>query len=127
MIRSKRHRDGTLQPVPLPKVGPNVAYPLGLKGTHRRLHGHYQCKDLTSSAVWATAYREGPRTEHIYEIAIQSSTARPQLLDAKLSFDECEFCHLSAVGKRVLVPCTLVTSVLAMYQESACYGRSGVL
>ena len=41
LIRCRRHRDGTLQPVPLPKVGPNTPYPWSLKGTHRRVHRHY--------------------------------------------------------------------------------------
>ena len=57
LIRCQRHREGTLQPVPLPKVGPNTPYPSRLKGTNRRVHRHYQCKDLTSTAVWAAAYR----------------------------------------------------------------------
>ena len=35
LIRCRRHRDGTLQPVALPKVGPNTPYPSSLKGTHR--------------------------------------------------------------------------------------------
>ena len=35
LIRCRRHRDGTLQSVPLPKVGPNTLYPSSLKGTHR--------------------------------------------------------------------------------------------
>ena len=34
LIRCRRHRDGTLQSVPLPKVGPNTPYPSSLKGTH---------------------------------------------------------------------------------------------
>ena len=50
-IRCRRHCDGTLQSVPLPKVGLNTPYPSSLKGTHRRVHRHYQCKDLTSTAV----------------------------------------------------------------------------
>ena len=56
VIRCRRHRDGTLQPVSLPKVSPNTPYPSSLKGTHGRVHRHYQCKDLTSRAVWAAAY-----------------------------------------------------------------------
>ena len=56
LIRCRRHRDGTLQSVPLPKVGSNMPYPSSLKGTHCRVHRHYQCKDLTSTAVWAAAY-----------------------------------------------------------------------
>ena len=51
LIRCRRHRDGTIQSVPLPKVRPNTPYPSSLKGTHRRVHRHYQCKDLTSTAV----------------------------------------------------------------------------
>ena len=47
LIRCRSHRDGTLQSVLLPKVGPNTPYPSSLKGTHRRVHRHYQCKDLT--------------------------------------------------------------------------------
>ena len=38
LIRCPRHRDGTLQSVPLPKVGPNTPYPSSLKGTHCRVH-----------------------------------------------------------------------------------------
>ena len=127
LIRCRRHRDGTLQPVPLPKVGRNTPYPSSLKGTHRRVHRHYQCKDLSSTAVWAAAYREDPRTKHIYEIAGRSPTARHQLGDAKLSFDDGKFFHLSTMGKRALVPRTLVTSIVAMYHESEFYGHSGGL
>ena len=36
LIRCRRHRDGKLQSVPLPKVGPNTPYPSSLKGKHRR-------------------------------------------------------------------------------------------
>ena len=75
-IRCRRHRDGTLQSVPLPKVGWNTPYPSSLKGTHHRVHRHYQCKDLTSTAMWAAAYGEGPRTKHIYEVAVRSPAAR---------------------------------------------------
>ena len=127
LIRCRRHRDGTLQQVPLPKVGPNTPNPSSLKGTHCRVHRHYQCKDLTSTAVWAAAYREDPRTRHIYEVAVRSPAARHQLRDAKLSFDDGKFFHLSTMGKRVLVPRTLVTSIVAMYRESEFYGHSGVL
>ena len=111
LIRRRRHRGGTLKPVSLPKFGPNTAYPSGLKGTHRRVHQHYQCKDLASRAVWAAAYREDPHMRHIYEIAIRKPTARHQLRDAKLSFYDGKFFHLSAMGKRVLVPQTLVTQL----------------
>ena len=76
LIRCRRHRDGTLQSVPLPKVGPNTPYPSSLKGTHRRVHRHYQYQDLTSTAVWAAAYQEDPRTRHIYEVAVRSPAAR---------------------------------------------------
>ena len=38
LIPCGRHRDSTLQPVPLPKVGPNTANPSSPKGTHRRVH-----------------------------------------------------------------------------------------
>ena len=127
LIRCQRHRDGTLQSVPLPKFGSNTPYPSSLKGTHRRVHRHYQCKDLTSIAAWAATYREDPRTKHIYEVAIRSPAARHQLRDAKLSFDDGKFFHLSTMGKRVLVPRTLVTSIVAMYHESEFYGDSGVL
>ena len=48
LIRCRRHRDGTLQSVPLPMVGSNTPYPSSLIGTHRRVRRHYQCKDLTS-------------------------------------------------------------------------------
>ena len=65
LIRCWRHRDGKLQPVRLPKVGPNTPYPSSVKGTHRRVNRHYQCKDLISTGVWASAYREDPRTRHI--------------------------------------------------------------
>ena len=127
LIRCRRHRDGTLQTVPLPKVGPNTSYLSSLKGTHRRVHRHYQRKDLTSTAVWAAAYREDPRTRHIYEVVVRSPTARHQLWDAKLSFDDGKFFHLSTMGKRVLVPRTLVTSIVAMPHESEFYGHYGVL
>ena len=40
LIRCRRHRDGTLQPISLPKVGPKRPYPSSLKGTHRRVHRH---------------------------------------------------------------------------------------
>ena len=50
-ISCQRQRDGTLQPVPLPKGAPNTPYPSSLKGTHRRVHQHYQYKDLTSTSV----------------------------------------------------------------------------
>ena len=127
LIRCRRHRDGTFQSVPLPKVGWNTPYPSSLKGTHRRVHRHYQCKDLTSTAVWAAAYREDPWTKHIYEVAIRSPAARHQVQDAKLSSDDGKFFHLSTMGKRVLVPRTLVMSIVAMYHESEFYGHSGVL
>ena len=104
LSRCRRHRDSTLQSVPLPEVGPNTPHPSSLKGTHRRVQGHYQCKDLTSTAVRAAAYREDPRTRHIYEVAVRSPAARHQLCDAKLSFDDGKFFHLSMMGKRVLVP-----------------------
>ena len=93
LIPCRRHRDGTLQPVPLPKVGPNTPYPSFLKGTHRRVHQHYQCKDLNSTALWAAAYRD------IYERAVQRPVARHQLGDAKLSFDDGKFFHLSHNGQ----------------------------
>ena len=127
LIRCRRHRDGTLQSVPLLKVGSNTPYPSSHKGTHCRVLRHYQCKDLTSTAVWAAAYREDPRTKQIYEVAVRSPAARHQLRDAKLSFDDGKFFHLSTMGKRVLVPQTLVTSIAAMYHESEFYGHSGVL
>ena len=134
LARYRRHRDGTLQSVPLPKVfcsvpkvGPNTPYPSSLKGTHRGVHRHYQCKDLTSTAVWAAAYREDSRTKHIYEVAVRRPAARHQLGDAKLSFDDGKFFHLSTMGKRVLVSRTLVTTIVAMYHESDFYGHSGVL
>ena len=126
LICCRRHRDGTLQPVSLPKAGPNTPYPSSLKGTHRRVHRHYQCKDLTSTAVWAAAYREDPGTKHIYEVAVRSPAARRQLCDAQLSFNDGKFFHLSTMGKRVLVPRTLVTSIVAMYHESEFYRHSGV-
>ena len=91
------------------------------------MHRHYQCKDLTSTAVWAAAYREDPRTRHIYEVAVRDPAARHQLRDAKLSFDEGKFFHLSTMGKRVLFPRTLMTSIFAMYHESEFYGHLGVL
>ena len=53
--------------------------PSSLKGTNRRIHRHYQCKNLTSTAVCAAAHPEDPRTGHIYEIAVRSPTARHQL------------------------------------------------
>ena len=94
LICYRRHRDGILQPVPLPKVGPNTQYPASLKGTYRRVHRHYQCKDLTSRAVWAAEYGEDPRTRHIDEIAARSPTAQHQLRDTKLSFEDGKFFHL---------------------------------
>ena len=127
LIRCRRHRDGTLQSVPLPKVGSNKPYPSSLKGTHRRVHRHYQCKDFTSTAVWAAAYPEDPLKKHIYEVAVRSPAAQHQLRDAKLSFDDGKFLQLSIMGKRVLVPRTLGTSIAAMYHESEFYGHSGVL
>ena len=127
LIRCWRHRDSTLQPVPLPKVGPNTPYPPSLKGTHRRVHRHYQYKDLTSTAVWAAAYRDDARTRHIYQIAARDPTAGHQLRDAKLSFDDGNFFLLSTMGKCVLVPPTLVTLIVAMYHESEFYGQSGLL
>ena len=75
LIRCQRQRDGTLQPVPFPKVGRNTPYPSSLKGTHRRVHRHYQCKDLTSTPAWAAAYQEDPRTRQIYKIAVRSPMA----------------------------------------------------
>ena len=127
LIRCRRHLDGTLQTVPLPKVGPNTPYPSSLKGTHRRVHGHYQCNDLTSTAVRAAAYREDPRTKHIYEVTVRSPASRQQLRDAKLSFNDGKFFHLSTMGKLVLVPRTVLTQIVAMYHESEFYGQSGVL
>ena len=118
LIRCRRHQDGTLQPVPLPKVGPNTPYPSSPKGTHRRVHRHYQCKDLTSTVVWAAAYREDPRTKYIYEILVRSPTLRHQLQDAKLSVDDGKFFLSSTMGKRVPVPRMLVSSIVAMYHES---------
>ena len=127
LIRCRRHRVGTLQSVPLPKVGTDTPYPSSLKGTQRPVHRNYQCKDLSSTAVWAAAYREDPSTKHIYEVAVRSPAALHQLRDAKLSFDDGKFFHLSTMGKRVLVSQTLVTSIVAIYHESDFYGHSGVL
>ena len=127
LIRCRRHRDGTLQSVPLPKVGSNTPYSSSLKGTHRRVHRHYQCKNLTSTAVWAPAHREDTPTKHIYEVPIRSPVARHQLRDAKLSFVDGKFLHLSTLGKLVLDPRTLVTLIVAMYHQSEFYGHSGVL
>ena len=76
--------------------------------------------------MWAAAYREDQRMRHIYEVAVRSPVARHQLCDAKLSFDNGKFFHLSIMGKRVLVPRTHFTSILAMYHESEFYGHSGV-
>ena len=98
LTRCRRHRDGTLQSLPLPKLGPNAPYPWSVKGTHRRVHRHHQCKDLTSTAVWAAAYREDPRTKHIYEVAIRSPAARHHFCDAKLSFDDAKLFRLSTMG-----------------------------
>ena len=104
-----------------------MPYPSSLEGTHRRVHRHYQCKYLTSTALWAAAYREDPRTKHIYEVAVRYPAARHQLRDAKLSFNDGKFFHLLTMGKRVLVPRTLVTSIVAMYHDSDFCGHSGVL
>ena len=60
-------------------------------------------------------------------MAVQSPTARHQLRDSNLFFDDGKFFHLSTVGKRVLVPRMLVTSIVAMYHKSEFYGHSGVL
>ena len=127
LIRCRRHRDSTLQSVPLPNVGSNTPYPPSLKGTHRRVHRHDQCKDLTLTAVWAAAYREDPRTKHIYEVAVRDPATRHQPRDAKLSLDAGKSFHLSTMGKRVLVPRTPVTSIVAMYHESEFHGHSVVL
>ena len=77
--------------------------------------------------MWASACREDPRTRQIYEVAVRGPTARHQLRDAKLSFDDGKFFHLSTMGKCVLVPRTLVTSIVSMYHESKFYGHPGVL
>ena len=53
LIRCRRHRDGTLQSVLLPEVGPNTPYPSGLKGTHRRYTDTISAR--ISTAVWAAA------------------------------------------------------------------------
>ena len=82
---------------------------------------------MTSTTVWAAANREDPRTRHIYEVVVRSPAARHQLRDAKLSFDDGKFFYLSTIGKRVHVPGTLVTSIVAMYHESEFYGHSGLL
>ena len=78
------------------------------------------------SCVGSSLSRD-PRTKHIYEVAVRSPAAGHQLQDAKLSFDDSKFSHLSTMGKRVLVPRTLLTSIVAMYHESDFYGYSGVL
>ena len=70
LIRCRRHRDGTLQSVPLPKVRRNTPYLSSLKGTHRRVHRHHQCKDPTLTAVWAAAYQEDQSTKHTYKVAV---------------------------------------------------------
>ena len=44
-----------------------------------------------------------------------------------MSFEHGNFFHLSTMGKGVLVPRTLVTSIVAMYHESEFDGHSGVL
>ena len=77
--------------------------------------------------MWAAAYREDQRTRHIYKVAVRSPMARNQHRDAKLSFDDGNFFHLTTMDKRVLVPRTLVTSIVAMYHESEFYGNWGVL
>ena len=64
---------------------------------------------------------------HIYEVAVRSPTALHQLRNAKLSFDNGKFFHLWTMYKRVLVPRTPVTSIVAMYHESEFYGHSRVL
>ena len=53
-------------------------------------------------------------TKHIYELAARSPTTRQ---DAKLSFDDGKFFHLSTMGKHVLFPRRLVTSIVAMSQS----------
>ena len=125
--RCSRHRDGTLRHVPLPQVGRKAPYPSSLKGTQRRAHRRYKSEDPTSWAVWAAAYPEHLLTRHIYEVPISSSTARHQLRDAEMAFIDGKFFHLLTVRKHVLVPGTLVTSVVAMYHESEFYSHSRVL
>ena len=44
-----------------------------------------------------------------------------------MSFDDGKFFHLSTMGKRVLVPRTLVGTIVAMYHELEVFGHSGVL
>ena len=73
------------------------------------------------------AYREDPRTSHIYEIALRSPTARHELPDAKLSFLDGKFFHLWTVGKSILVLVTIMKSIVAMYHESEFNGHSGEL
>ena len=77
--------------------------------------------------MWSAAYQEAPRTRHIYDIAVRSPTARHQLRNTKPSFDDGKFLHLLTMGKRVLVPRALVTSIRAMYHGSEVYGHSAVL
>ena len=77
--------------------------------------------------MWAAAYREDPRTKHIYEIMVRSPTLRHQLQDAKLSVGDGKFFLFSTMGNRVLVPRMLVSSIVAMYHESEFYGHLGVL
>ena len=58
---------------------------------------------------------------------VRSPTAGHRIRDAKLSFDDGKFFHLSTMGERVLVPRTLVTSIVAMYCESEFYSHLRVL
>ena len=71
------------------------------------------------------AHREYRRTRHIYGIAIPSPTAQHQLPDTKLPFAQARLLHLSTLGKSVLVPQMLVTSIVAMYHNSEFYGHLG--
>ena len=45
----------------------------------------------------------------------------------KLSFNDGKFFHLWTMGKLLLVPGTLVTSIVAMHHKSNSYGHLGVL
>ena len=56
-----------------------------------------------------------------------SPAARQQLRDTKLSFGDGKYFHRSTVGERILVPRTLITSIVATYHKSQFYGHSGVL
>ena len=78
------------------------------------------------SCVGSGLSRRPPDDAHLRSRG-RSPEAGHTLRYAKLSLDDGKFLHLSIMGKRVPVPRTLVTLIVAMYTESEFYGHSGVL